>query len=259
MSDFIDALEQELRAASQRRVRLAAARLPRPRARAVTTLTSLRAIPVLLAALIAVGVAVVALTEVKQSPKHLTASPAVPGRQQLIDILAVLRRPQTSTDRSYPKNAVGPAPAIALAGGAPDVSLIRYATTTPWGERLFFVPLKPATAGEIAASVNQFPRRLREQARRDMTRQARRGETLSVFSANGGGGSATAADIEAGKLVWDRRRWPLICGWCNADAADPGGPRRGGEGRVRAAPPASARPVWGAGLQAQPQSRGAGS
>jgi hypothetical protein len=56
------------------------------------------------------------------------AAAAVPGRQQLIDILGVLRRPQTEADLSLP-------PGMRTLFGAPDVSLIRLATITPWGER----------------------------------------------------------------------------------------------------------------------------
>lgn len=120
------------------------------------------------------------------------------GRQQLVDILAVLRRPQTPADRAFPRNSLPDTSPSEALQGTPDIALIRYATTTPWGERLFFVPMKPPSAASAAAFVRSFPARLRRQARRAIAERVGRGETLGVFSKSGGGGGASAADIKAG-------------------------------------------------------------
>jgi hypothetical protein len=60
--------------------------------------------------------------------------------------------------------------------GGPDMPLVRYATTTPWGERLYFVPIRPRTP-------------------------AGRPETLLVLSTDGGGGAGDAKSIEAGQGI----------------------------------------------------------
>ena len=200
MSDFIDELEQELRAASQRRLRLAAARLPRPRVRPGLPAAAARAVPVAVAVLIAIGVTVVVLTEVRHTnPRRTPNRHAVADRQQLVDILAPLRRRQTAADRAFPTSTLPQGPAITGLQGTPDISLIPYAATTPWGERIFLIPMKPASAASANRYVNGFPPRLRPQARHDIALRAARGETLSVFSARGdGGGDASAADIQAG-------------------------------------------------------------
>lgn len=187
--DPIAVLERELVDAARRRAS------GRPRSRRRLSVGALASAALIAVALAVAGGAVIVLRGHKR-PAATTATDR--PRQQLIDILAVLRRPQTKADRSYPKNITRPRPAMAFGGGAPDIPLIRYATTTPWGERLFFVPIKPPTPDQIAASVNQFPRRLRRQAARDIARQAARGETLGVFSSSGGGGDASAGDIKAG-------------------------------------------------------------
>jgi hypothetical protein len=84
---------------------------------------------------------------------HRAASPsrAVAGRQQLVDVIGALRRPQTSTDLHSPAVArllssynQGREPWDSW--GAPDLPLIRRATVTPWGEGVFLVPVKPTSA-----------------------------------------------------------------------------------------------------------------
>lgn len=125
----------------------------------------------------------------KRAPSTTTPSTtAVPGREQLIDIISVLRRPQTKADREAPILSRALMGGI-LARGTPDVPLVRYATTTPWGEKLYFVPMKPPTAKPLAQL--HLPAGV-------ISRLRTRGETLGVFSARGGGGGGTAADIEAG-------------------------------------------------------------
>jgi hypothetical protein len=123
----------------------------------------------------AVAVALGALVSLHGRPAASTqARPSVPAassssRQQLIDILGVLRRPQTPADLRILSQLTPPSPMF----GTPDRSLIRFATTTPWGERLYLVPTMLVSGG-------------------------RRVERLSLFSTQGGGGAGTAADIEAG-------------------------------------------------------------
>lgn len=104
------------------------------------------------------------------------AAPAAssPSRRQLIATLGVLRRPQTAADlRILPQVSDLHLP---LRVASPDRPLVRYATTTPWGEKLYFVPMRAITAG-------------------------RHVEQLSVFSPQGGGGGGGVAQIEAGQEV----------------------------------------------------------
>jgi hypothetical protein len=111
------------------------------------------------------------------------------GRQRLIDILAVLRRPQTKADLAL--NILPRLSGRGL-GGAPDLPLVRFATTTPWGEKLYLVPMKPATVKQLESVFGgRAPARL-------IARWRARGETLGVFSSQGGGGGGDAASIEAG-------------------------------------------------------------
>jgi hypothetical protein len=167
--DFIDELEEELRAASQRRVRLAAARLPRPSA--ATTVSGLRAIPGVVAVLVVIAVAAVALFGIHHGPAgHSAATPAVSGRQQLVGILGVLRRPQTPADLHSPVITRF----LARRGSGVDVPLIRRAATTPWGQAVFVIPIKSAAS------------------------QRHSGERIDLEVGSGGGCCAPAAAITAG-------------------------------------------------------------
>lgn len=123
--------------------------------------------------------------------RRSTVTSAVPGRQQLIDIIGALRRPQTKADLNQRILSQQDRP-LGLQGKA-DLPLVRFATTTPWGERLYFVPMKPPTAKQLAGFAHQT-----NAPARDIARVRARGETLGVFSNGGGGGDASAADIEAG-------------------------------------------------------------
>jgi hypothetical protein len=155
----------------------------------------LRGIPVLLAVLVTLAVAVGALTEIRHhAPKRPVSSSAVSGRKQLLDILAVLRRPRTAADLGLDRASL-PHPGVFI--GAPDLSMIRYATVTPWGEKLFLVPFRPPTRRSLAAAERQFPQRDRPQLARTFARLASRGETLGVYSRKGGGGGVPASFIEA--------------------------------------------------------------
>jgi hypothetical protein len=73
---------------------------------------------------------------------------AVSGRQQLIDILGPLRRPQAPADLHSPVIArllstYNPGRAPWDRRGAPDLPLVRRAAITPWGQAVFLVPVKP--------------------------------------------------------------------------------------------------------------------
>jgi hypothetical protein len=148
-------------------------------------------VSVLVAVVIGAG-ALVLLAGHKRSTPITTA--ATPGRQQLIDIVAVLRRPQTKADLSLDILSRLEHRSIAALAGFPDLPLVRFATTTPWGERLYLVPMKPPTAKELASFARQFRRPASVIARLHA-----QGETLGVLSSQGGGGAGTAVSIEAGQ------------------------------------------------------------
>ena len=172
-------------------------RLPYPRWRRVRgwSAVGVRVIPVLLAVLVTLAIAVLALTEIRHhAPRRAVSSAAVSGRKQLIDILAVLRRPQTKADLGLNRASL---PHAGVFIGAPDLSMVRFATVTPWGEKLFLVPFKPPTRQSLAAAERQFPQRDRTQLARTFARLASRGETLGVYSRKGGGGGVPASFIEA--------------------------------------------------------------
>lgn len=178
----------------------AASLTPRDRSRDFRRLPSigtfLTAVSVAIALVFAVG-AVALLARHGRSSLH-SASPrsqtATPGRQQLIDMLSVLRRPQTKADIDrwlvgfvrQRNSKIGMA-------GSPDVPLMRRVMTS-WGEKLYMVPLKPRSVIAL--------RRIWERMsppRVPMRRfiAANYVETLGVFTGNGGGGgSNTAADIQ---------------------------------------------------------------
>lgn len=136
--DPIAVLERELVSAARRRVRLAPpVALPPVAVRRRRGSMGAFAAVVLagLAVVIALG-ALVSLRGHKQPVHHAPARAAtVPGRQQLIDILGVLRRPQTPADLARKHW-------IPMGWGTLDISLIRRATVTPWGEPVYLIPVK---------------------------------------------------------------------------------------------------------------------
>ena len=144
---------------------------------------------------------------------------ATSARQRLIDTLAVLRRPQTSADlnqqilselRPTARNALQ----IALQG-APDTPLMRLATVTSWGEKIFLVPMKPATENELRAAFAAWNNRRQSEDRPTFsvfTTWFQHKETLCVFylphygggcgppiSGSAAGGSVAA--VRAGRVV----------------------------------------------------------
>lgn len=161
MTLLMPELERQLRAA----VRAQQRRRPR-RPRAGVVLSAL-------AAAAAIAVAIGALVLIGGHKRSPAPSAAVPGRQQLIDILGVLRRPQTYADLHSPAIAgfLARGQSPVFGGGTVDRPLIRRATTTPWGQGVFVIPIKPTTAAS---------------------------ERVFFEVGFGGGCCSSAADIEAG-------------------------------------------------------------
>jgi hypothetical protein len=174
--DPIAALERELVGAARRRAHLASAAgtgRSAPRRRG-----SLGGFAVVVLAGLAAVVGLGALVSLRGHAPLRPAPPAatIPGRQQLIDILGVLRRPQTSADLHAPL-LQHPA---RFGAGVPDMSLVRRAAVTPWGAAVYLIPVKPPTG-------------------------ARATEGINLFVGSGGECCATSADIQAyGELAIDR-------------------------------------------------------
>jgi hypothetical protein len=150
-----------------------------------------------LATMVAVTLAILvgAIILLGAHKRSTTAAPEPAGRQELINIIGTLRRPQTSADLTPAILRIlklGPSPL----GGAPDLPLVRFATTTPWGERLYLVPMKPPTAAQLEGFA-----RGRHLPARVFARAPFAGETLSVMSSRGSGGAGDAASITAGAAI----------------------------------------------------------
>jgi hypothetical protein len=153
------------------------------------------------AAAIAIGIGAIVLLHAHpraSGPPAATMQTRPSPPPGLTGILAVLRRPQTATDLDpeLPRNLENrsPLPLAALIG-TPVRSLIRLATVTPWGERVFLVPTRPpthaATAKLLAAS--KLPPVDRRSLLDRLERQGRR-LTLGI----NGPGTTTVAQIQAG-------------------------------------------------------------
>ena len=166
-----------------------AGRTPRRSRGAVAVLLSTAAvIAIVLGAVVALG------GHRRPAPTSVPAAPAASPRQ-LVDILGVLRRPQNAADR---RAALLSLYTRGLAFvGTPDAALMRYATTTPWGEQLYLVPMNPPSAQEIARLARRAPG-----SRNQLLRMLRdRTETLMVLSAEGAGGAGDAAGIKNGQGI----------------------------------------------------------
>ena len=192
--DPLAMLERELVAAARRRAGGAVPSVPR----AMTARWSLGAV---VAAAIAGSSVLLALGAVILLGGHARPTPvpaaAAASRRQLIDILGVLRRPQTAADRNPTllRELGRSGPALALLGGTPDMPLIRLAGVTPWGQKVFVVPLKPPTAQPVARTLRRFPRFPRSLAHLMLSHRPA-GETVELF-AGGGDSPETAAQVEA--------------------------------------------------------------
>lgn len=144
-------------------------------------------------ALVPVAVLVGALMLLRGSPKPTsTTKPTGPTTiQQLVDILAVLRRPQTTADRMIPDQILGGTPVSEVNVGTPDLPLARLATITPWGQRVFIAPMKPLTTSQLAQLKHRYP------GLGPVLRRPARTVSLGLFGANDAS-FASVADIEAG-------------------------------------------------------------
>jgi hypothetical protein len=207
VNDFINWLDRELvNGAARRRPertfsrRAAVGALARARGGAGALIATVGA-----ATAIVVAVGTLILVGGHARPRSTVAGSS---RQQLIDILGVLRRPQTKSDLdpqlfAMLKRIDQGAPGQLDLEGAPDLPLIRLATITPWGEKVFLVPIKPLTASQLRAALRQFPHAFRRRLPSFLLQRAHQ-ETLGVYTINrggpqyGGGGGLTAATIEAG-------------------------------------------------------------
>jgi hypothetical protein len=149
----------------------------------------------LASAAVAIAIAVGALVLLHGGAKPAPAGkPANTTVGRLVDILGVLRRPQTSADRALPAELVGMRGEIMSVNvGTPDLQLARLATVAPWGQKVFIAPMLPLTAARIARFKHQYPRlaRIFDQRQPQKVTLGLFGNTESDFS--------SVADIEAGK------------------------------------------------------------
>lgn len=207
MTLVIPELERQLRAAvkAQRAARTTEETYDRPLAAGTGGRASLprRGLSMLSVAVpVAAAIAVAAVSLVLLSGHDRKPSPPViaeSSRQHLTDILSVLRRSQTKADLNPRLLRALPPARIAGFTGTPDLPLIRYATTTPWGERVYVVPMRPPGRSQIASITRGLPR---AQAARLTAALRLRGETAGLFSPSGGGGStSTPAEIDAGDAI----------------------------------------------------------
>jgi hypothetical protein len=167
--------------------RAGAAPISRPRRR--WPRTGLRAIPVAIGVAVAIAVAVLALTAIRHAPTRVKpTSPAkqAPGREALLSVLGVLRRPQVPADLSgrviqrFLRNRPP------FGGGTVERGLIRRAMIAPWGSPIYVVPetptgwtaYAPAPSSSTSTSVFTLKR-----------------EGVDVEDAAGGGCCATASAI----------------------------------------------------------------
>lgn len=156
-----------------------------------------RSAPIVISGLVAVLIGVVAVTELRHRPHHpapASSSTAVAGKQALVDILAVLRRPQTALDRKvFAQSGMANSGFSQLLGdGDVDPASARVATITPWGSRVLLALMNPPSQAQSRADARRFGARI---ARRfEANRQGR----LILWADHGGGAGGTPASIQAG-------------------------------------------------------------
>lgn len=157
------------------------------------------------AAAIAIGVAAVVVLHRDTNASNAPAAGSIPSPDRgLSGILGVLRRPQTKADldpallRRLETRSALPFQRLM---GTPVRDLIRLATITPWGDKVFLVPYRPPSRRVIEASLARLKvpaAREREEVRR----LAGRGYVLGLFVLGQGGGCcSSAAAIEAGNAA----------------------------------------------------------
>jgi hypothetical protein len=98
---------------------------------------------------VVVVVAAILLVVGRQGSGMPTARRVLSDHQRLFDMLGALRRPQTAPDRAF-RELVTPLPRNTAGSDIePYWSQVRLATITPWGAKVFLVPLRPR--GQSAA------------------------------------------------------------------------------------------------------------
>jgi hypothetical protein len=159
MTDYFERIEAHLlnaveRQAHRRSWRITAARAPRNRAARLTARWALAGASVLVVILVFVVALLIGGGHAMNSP---VGAGAGPSRAQLIRLLGVLRRPQTPADRGFHHTGWPTPPRAPGSRIEPDRALIRLATVTPWGAKVFIVPLtspaNPVLARDLGETV----------------------------------------------------------------------------------------------------------
>jgi hypothetical protein len=120
---------------------------------------SARAVPFAISAVVVIAVVLISLAGHRATDG--SAAAGEPASAELTSMLGVLRSPQTAAARAFDQPGwpqIG-SHKIILEGGnlQPDRPLIRFATTTPWGAKVFVVPLKSPTNPVIACAQEARP------------------------------------------------------------------------------------------------------
>jgi hypothetical protein len=194
--NYLPDLRSSLVAAAERIAAAPADEAPTASRRRHWPMAGLRALPIGVGVAVAVAIAVLALTQIHhrtttRRPLPRSATTELPGRQALVDILGVLRRPQTAADRdsrTLTRNLKAIDQALEV---TPDYPLIRRASTTPWGSAVFLVPVKPLPpAGPAPPGSTAY------------APLPRRGyEGLMEVDGSGAGGDVPASQIESGHFL----------------------------------------------------------
>jgi hypothetical protein len=195
---FLDHLWEQAESTNPRPKRAIGRRFGASRPRGVRA----GAVSTLAAAAVTILIAVGALV-LLGGAHNRPARGVAPSAQPLTNILGVLRRPQTKVDRDpfLLQRPLFRSSLLRGTLGTPEPALIRLATITPWGAKVFLVPMKPPTQAAIA----KLPPRQRTRAEQKRAREGS-GARLGLFTVgNDGGGTccATAETIEqAGAAMW---------------------------------------------------------
>jgi hypothetical protein len=162
----------------------------RPSIGALATIAS-----VIVALIIGAGALVLLGNDKRAVPS--SARTVTPGRQELISMLGVLRRPQTKADvDKWLLNQIEQRDTRTRQLGTPDVPLMRLVITS-WGEKLYLVPMKPPTVNALRATWEKISQLNPQSIPLRKFIAAHDIERLSLFTSNGGGGGgATAANIQ---------------------------------------------------------------
>lgn len=123
--------------------------------------------------------------------------------QRLIDILGVLRRPQTPAERVLPAQLSGVQGLImARNAGTPVIRLARLPTITSSGQKVFIVPMTPLTAAKVTALEHEYQKRY--PFLKSLFNRRPPGPQMVTLALVGNNGSsfASPAGIESGQLTF---------------------------------------------------------